>query len=102
MVLPDLPGAELIEAGLADLRVGQLSPIALAICALRKRLVAVGLDVAPATLTDFPELLMYRALGNAGESNPHSAMNAILRRLDAYASAAEARKFRSEPSRIRE
>lgn len=95
MIQCDLPGAELVEAGLSDLRAGHLTPIALAICAMRTRLTEVGLHVTPAELSDYPEILMYRALGDAGESNPHSAMNAILRRLDAYASAAEARRFRA-------
>ena len=94
MIYPDLPGAELLEAGLADLLKNELSPQALAVCALRPRLNAIGVAVVGLPLSDDAEILMYKALARSGEPNPHTAMNAILRRLDAYASAAEARKAR--------
>ena len=94
MIYPDLPGAEVLETGLADLLKNELSPQALAVCALRPRLTAIGVAIVEQPLSDDAEILMYQALGRAGEPNPHTAMNAILRRLDAYASAAEARKAR--------
>ena len=94
MIQFDLPGAELVESGLADLLDHKLSPAALALCTLRDRLNTVGVGVSDVPLSDDAEILMYQELGRIGEPNPHSAMNAILRRLDSYASAAEARRFR--------
>lgn len=95
MIHFDLPGAELLEAGLTDLAQNKLSPAALAVCALRPRLNAIGVGVLELHLSDDAEILMYQALGRAGEPNPHTAMNAMLRRLDSYASAAEVRRFRA-------
>jgi len=95
MVQNDLPGAELLKSGLEDLRAGKLSPLALALCTMAKRLASVGVDVATVDLEQAAEILMYRGLAELGEQNPHAAMNAILRRLDAYASVAEARRFRA-------
>ena len=71
MIHFDLPGAELLEAGLTDLAQNKLSPAALAVCALRPRLNAIGVGVLELHLSDDAEILMYQALGRAGE--PKSA-----------------------------
>ncbi len=95
MIQLDLPGAEILEAGLADLKANRYSPEALAICALEGRLRKCGVDVPESNLAGDAEVLMYKELGRIGERNPHAAMNGIMRRLDAYASNAEARRHRA-------
>lgn len=95
MIQHELPGADLLEAGLADLRANRYSPEALAICALQGRLRHCGVEVPEVTLAGDAEIQMYYELGRNGERNPHVAMNGIMRRLDAYASAAEARLQRA-------
>jgi hypothetical protein len=101
MIQHDLPGAEILKAGLADLQANRYSPEALAICALRGRLQNSGVDVPKADLLRDAEILMYEELGRIGESNPHAAMTGILRRLDAYASNDEARRHRAAKDKVR-
>ncbi len=100
MIHLDLPGADILEAGLADLRANRCSPQALAICAMKSRLRNCGVDVPESNSVGDAEVLMYRELRRIGERNPHAAMNGILRRLDAYASNAEARRHRRERQRF--
>jgi hypothetical protein len=90
----DLPGADVLEAGLSALQQKSYTPEALAVWALHGRLRNCGVDVPDMTLVGDAEIRIYEELGRIGERNPHAAMNGIMRRLDAYASAAEARRHR--------
>jgi hypothetical protein len=90
----DLPGADVLEVGLSALEQNGYTPEALAVWALHGRLRNCGVDVPDMTLVGDAEIRMYEALGRRGEGNPHAAMNGLMRRLDAYASAAEARRHR--------
>ena len=94
MIQRDLPGVDVLEAGLSALEKNGYTPEALAVWALHGRLRNCGVDVPDMTLAGEAEIRMYEELGRSGERNPHAAMNGIMRRLDAYASAAEARRHR--------
>ncbi len=90
MIQRDLPGADIVERGIGDLLHDRESPEALAICAVQGRLRRCGVKV-PEVQCERAEIRMYETLASQGEANPHSALNAIMRRIDAYASAAERR-----------
>ena len=83
----DLPGAELVEAGLADLRAGRDSAPALLVASFSRRLRRLGLDVPDSRIAD-PEVRLYRLLEQT-EPNPHHHYNALRRRLVSFAEARE-------------
>lgn len=83
-----LPGADLIEAGLADLHEGRESVAALLVAIGSPRLRRLGLDV-PDTLPDNPEHRLYNLLAEDDSDSAHSRYNAYLRRLVSYERAAE-------------
>ena len=78
----DLPGAELIEEGLADLRARRESGAALLVSIGAPRLSAMGVDV-PAPLPD-AEHRLYLRLAAEDASSAHSRYNALVRRLVSY------------------
>lgn len=84
----DLPGADIVRDGLADLAAGRETIAALLVAIGAPRLRAI-VDV-PAILPDEPNLRLYRLLG-ASVPDPHSAYNAWIRRLVSFERAAEAR-----------
>jgi hypothetical protein len=92
--LEDLPGAEIVLAGLADLKAGSTSINALAVQSAAPRLRALGLeigdveDVVPAAHKLYGQL--NRDLGDAA----HSRYNAILSRVTSFAQAAERARVR--------
>jgi hypothetical protein len=86
MVAANLPGAELIERGLADLSRGLSTPEALLVCIGAPRLRAVGVAV-PMTIDD-PELRLYNLLAERYGDAAHSKYNALLRRLVSFERAA--------------
>jgi hypothetical protein len=86
----NVPGGEIVERGLRDLRDGTLSEEALLALIARDRLLALGIDVpfvdvTPAT----PEHLLYSALEQRLPSGAHSAYNALIRRIVSFARAAD-------------
>jgi hypothetical protein len=83
-----LPGADLIEAGLADLRAGRESIPALLVAIGAPRLRQLGLEL-PANLPDNPEHRLYDVLARDDSDSAHSRYNAYLRRLVSYERAAE-------------
>ncbi|MCA9490164.1 MAG: hypothetical protein KC621_09575 [Myxococcales bacterium] len=87
----DLPGADLIEAGLADLCAGEITPSALLVAIGAPRLRALGIDV-PSPLPEAPEHALYLLLASRGE-DAHSAFNAYRRRLVSFQRALERRRF---------
>jgi hypothetical protein len=83
----DLPGADLVEAGLRDLERGVESPEALLVSIGAPRLARLGLDVrAP-----YPraEHRLYELLRQEHADSAHSRYNALIRRLVSFERAAE-------------
>lgn len=82
-----LPGQDLVERGIADLRRNEATVEALLVSIGATRLRAVGLDV-PAALPD-PEVGLYRLLGSEHGDDAYGRYNALVRRLISYQRAAE-------------
>jgi hypothetical protein len=83
-----LPGADLIEAGLNDLRQGRETIAALLVAIGAPRLRSIGLDL-PDDLPDNPEHRLYHLLAQDNSDSAHSRYNALVRRLVSYERAAE-------------
>jgi hypothetical protein len=88
--LNGLPGADLVEAGLADLRAGTETEPALLVRIAAPRLRAVGIEV-PHTASGeaSPEHELYSLIAARGERGAHSRYNALLARIASFAAAAE-------------
>ncbi len=85
-LLAQLPGAEWVLPGLADLRAGRLS-IAGVVCLVgRPRLLELGLEV-PALPIPRPEHALYAALEPLHGDATHARYNAIIRRLVSFTHA---------------
>jgi hypothetical protein len=78
----DLPGADLIEAGLADLRAGVESVPALLVAIGAPRLAALGLAIPPTPQE--PEHRLYALLARNDPDAAHSRYNALVRRLVSF------------------
>ena len=87
MELDALPGADLIEAGLADLSRGVLSVEALLVSIGATRRRRTGIAV-PAGIPD-PEDRLYELLAESDPDSAHSRYNALIRRLVSFERAAE-------------
>jgi hypothetical protein len=85
--LDTLPGADLIEAGHADLSRGAISVEALLVSVGASRLRRSGIDV-PAGIPD-PEARLYELLARSDPDSAHSRYNALIRRLVSFERAAE-------------
>jgi hypothetical protein len=85
--LPDLPGADLVQAGLGDLVRGVESAEALLVSIGAPRLRRLGL-IVEAPLTD-PEHRLYALLARDAPDAAHSRYNALVRRLVSFERAAE-------------
>src|SRR6266487_3529934 len=83
-----LPGADLIEAGLRDLREGRESVSALLVAIGAPRLRNIGIDVPPKPC-ECPEHRLYNLLAEDDSDSAHSRYNALVRRLVSYEHAAE-------------
>jgi len=83
----ELPGQDLVERGVADLRRGEETVEALLVSVGARRLTAVGVDV-PAR---FPsaEIRLYEVLRHEHGDDAHGRYNALLRRLVNFERAAE-------------
>ena len=87
--LENLPGAEIVLPGLADLRAERASVNASAVQAAAPRLRRAGLD-APSADDDTPAAhILYRQLDEELGDGAHSRYNAILARVASFAGAAE-------------
>jgi hypothetical protein len=82
----DLPGADLIDAGLRDLATGTESVAALLVAIGAPRLRRLGVAV-PAPLPD-PERRLYALLARDDPRRAHSRYNALIRRLVSFERAA--------------
>ena len=83
-----LPGEDLIEAGLHDLREGRETIEALLVAIGSPRLRRLGLDL-PDQLPLNPEHRLYELLAQDDPDSAHSRYNAFIRRLVSYERAAE-------------
>jgi hypothetical protein len=83
-----LPGSDLIEAGLADLREGRETVAALLVAIGAPRLRTLGLNL-PEKLPTNPEHRLYELLARDDSDSAHSRYNAYLRKLVSYERAAE-------------
>lgn len=84
---PLLPGAELIQKGLEDLRDGEESIEALLVSIGAPRLRSLGLRIPK--VVDNPERRLYDRLAAEDSDSAHSRYNALIRRLVSYERAAE-------------
>ena len=84
---PDLPGADLIAAGLEDLRRGDETAAAFLVAIGAPRLRRLGFDIA-CEIPD-PEQRLYALLAREDADAAHSRYNALVRRLVSFERAAE-------------
>ena len=85
--LHDLPGADLVEAGLRDVAAGAETVESLLVSVGRPRLRALGFDVPHRF--DEPERRLYELLSAEDPDSAHSRYNALVRRLVSFERAAE-------------
>lgn len=76
----DLPGWEIISAGLNDIAEGRTTPAACAVWIVSPRLRKIGLVSANAVSVPEPELTLYRLLRQT-RGNSYAEYNALLRRI---------------------
>lgn len=88
MDIADLPGADLVAAGLADLAAGRDSVEALLVQQASTRLRAAGIAV-PAHRFEDPAARMYRQLATLDPEGAYSTYNALRARLVSFCAAAE-------------
>lgn len=81
-----LPGADLIQRGLEDLRMGFESAEALVVSVGAPRLRAAGVQVDSPIAS--PEHRLYEFLAREKGTGAHSAYNALIRRLVSFERAA--------------
>ena len=87
-MMDSLPGSELVEKGINDLRDRRETVEALLVAIGGRRLRALGLDV-PSDLPINPEHRLYHLLAQEDSDSAHSRYNALIRRLISYEQAAE-------------
>jgi hypothetical protein len=85
--LQNLPGHELVSAGLDDLAAGRETEASLLLAMAAPRLRTVGVDVPP-TAVRVPSHRLYELLALDAPS-PHSRYNALVGRIVSFARAAE-------------
>lgn len=83
-----LPGEDLIEAGVEDLRSGRETFASLLVAIGSPRLRRLGLEL-PEVLPANPEHRLYDLLAETDQDSAHSRYNALIRRLVSYERAAE-------------
>ena len=86
--LQGLPGHELIEEGIADLRRGRETVPALLVAIGAPRLRRLGLPVPEISIPQ-PEHRLYELLCRSGPDSAHGRYNALVRRLVSFERSAE-------------
>lgn len=84
----DLPGEDLVDAGIRDLLAGRESEASLLVTMAAPRLRALGLDV-PDGAAERPSHRLYELLTEDGIGGAHSRYNALVRRIVSFSRAAE-------------
>jgi hypothetical protein len=92
--LEQLPGAEIVLAGITDLREGRSSTNALAVQAAAPRLQALGLEAGRGEGEVPAAHRLYQLLQRDLGDGAHSRYNAILSRVTSFAQAAERARVR--------
>ena len=89
--LKQLPGAEIVLAGIADVAAGRETVNAFAVRSAATRLSRIGLGpVVPAARRDAPAAHeLYKRLSDELGDGAHSRYNAMLARVASFAGAAE-------------
>lgn len=82
----ELPGGDLVEAGLRDLAAGVESTEALLVASFAPRLRRLGVDVPPHAVSD-PEHRLYGLLAATSSDSAHGRYNALVRRMVSFARA---------------
>lgn len=85
---PALPGEDLIEAGVRDLREQRETVPALLVAIGSPRLRRLGIQL-PDSLPENPEHRLYELLAKDEPDSAHSRYNALIRRLVSFERAAE-------------
>ena len=86
----DLPGAEIVIVGLADLAAGRDTASSDAVSMASARLRDAGIEVPPQAGHPRPAShRLYEKLADEDPRNAHSRYNAIVRRVVSFAQAAE-------------
>ncbi len=83
-----LPGGDLIDEGVRDLRDGRETIAALLVAIGSPRLQHLGIEL-PDSLPDDPEHRLYDLLAKDDSDSAHSRYNALIRRLVSFERAAE-------------
>jgi len=83
-----LPGEDLIETGVQDLREGRETIASLLVAIGSPRLRRLGIEL-PDQLPANPEHRLYDLLSQTDQDSAHSRYNAFIRRLVSYERAAE-------------
>jgi hypothetical protein len=84
----ELPGADLFDAGIEDLRAGVETPAALLVSIARERLIDAGFAIPPVA-AERPAHRLYDLLAATDPTDAHGRYNALLRRIVSFARAAE-------------
>jgi len=82
MSSPELPGADLVGNGMADLKAGRESIESLLVAIGAPRLRQLGLEAPPGP--SGPEHRLYALLTLSGPESAHSRYNALVRRLVSF------------------
>jgi hypothetical protein len=90
--LAGLPGVELVEKGLADIRSERVTEFALLLQVAGPRLRALGIEIPRLALTLPFEHRLYELLEEKCGADAHSQYNALIRRIVSFARALESRQ----------
>ena len=86
----NLPGAELVIPGLADLAEGRRTEAAFLVASGASRLRELGIEIRGA-LPDHPEHALYDLLAETHGDEAHSRYNAVIHRLVSFMRALQVR-----------
>jgi hypothetical protein len=84
----ELPGQDLVDAGIRDLAAGEETVESLLVSMARPRLERIGIDV-PSGGPERPSHRLYEVLAARDPGTAHSRYNALSRRMVSFARAAE-------------
>ena len=84
-----LPGAELVEQGLADLKRGQMTESALLVLIASPRLRSLGIEIPETDLSQSYNLRLYDLIEARLGSAAHSYYNSMIRRIVSFVHALE-------------
>ena len=82
----DLPGADLVNAGLADLAAGRISIEAALVSLVPTRLRSLGIYLPAPPIDNAPDRLYELVEDEVGEAAAHSRYNALRRRFASFMS----------------